>query len=218
MRLRPKRAPRQPHPGTPWREAGWCAIDVELTGLDPRRGELIAVGAVPIEGGRLILGDARYTLVRPERPPSIDAVVVHKLRIVDLADAPALNEAAGLLLDALTGRVPIFHTEAVERRFLGRALARRGVRLPPSADTEALGRRWLRERDGAAPARLSLGRLADLLGQSPEPAHHALGDAVTTAQAFLALAHHCDMSEPQTVGSLVHMPAGQLGARRFGPA
>lgn len=217
MRLRPLRALRQPAPETPWREAGWCAVDVELTGLDPRHGELIAIGAVPIEDGRLILGDARYTLVRPERPPTGDAVLVHKLRVADLAAAPGPDEATALLLEVLAGRVPVFHTEAVERRFLGRALARRGVRLPPSADTERMGRRWLGDGDGLAPARLSLGQLADRLGQSAEPAHHALGDAVTTAQAFLALASHLDAAAPQTVGSLVDRPQPQLGARRFGP-
>ncbi len=217
MRLRPLRGLRQPASRTPWRDANWCAVDVELTGLDPRDGELIAIGAVPVQGGRLILGDARYTLVRPERPPARDAVLVHKLRVVDLADAPALDEATGLLLDALAGRVPIFHTAAVERLFLGRALARRGVRLPRGADTEAIGRRWLRQRDGAGPERLSLGRLATLLGQSAEPPHHALGDAITTAQAFLALASHLDATEPQTVGSLVHVPDAHLGARGFGP-
>lgn len=217
MRLRRLRAPRQPGRGTPWREAGWCAVDVELTSLDARHGELIAIGAVPVQDGRLILGDARYTLVRPARPPSSDAVLVHKLRVVDLAGAPGLDEATDLLIDALAGRVPIFHTAAVERHFLGRALARRGVRLPPAADTEAIGRVWLRARDGVAPARVSLARLANALGQSAEPAHHALGDALTTAQAFLALASHLDAGEPQTVGSLVHGPDAQLGGRRFGP-
>jgi len=218
MRLRPLRAPRSPEPGTPWRNASWCAIDVELTGLDPRHGEVIAIGAVPVEGGRLILGDARYTLVRPARPPSSDAVLVHKLRAADLAAAPSLDEATSWLLPALAGRVPIFHTAAVERRFLGRALARAGRRLPASADTEAIGRQWLLRRDGAAPARLSLGRLARLLGQSAEPPHHALGDALTTAQAFLALASHLDAAERQTVGSLVRLANGSGGgARRFGP-
>lgn len=217
MRLRPLRAPRQPDQGTPWRAAGWCAIDVELTSLHPRDGELIAIGAVPVQDGRLILGDARYTLVRPARPPAPDAVLVHKLRDADLAAAPSLHEATGVLLEALAGRVPVFHTAAVESRFLGRALARRGVRLPLGADTEALGCRWLAARDGVAPARLSLGRLANVLGQSSEPAHHALGDAITTGQAFLALANHLDARQPQTVGSLVNRPAAQLGGRRFGP-
>ncbi len=191
-----------PAPGTPWRQAGWCAIDLELTGLDRRRDEIVAIGAVPIQDGRLILGEAMYTLARPDRPPKHASVLVHKLRPADLAEAPALHDAIELLLDALAGRVPVFHTAIVERAFLGRELRRRHVRLPLDADTEALGRLWLGRRDGACPAALSLARLADVLHQPAQPPHHALGDALTTAQAFIALASHMDSLEPQTVGTL----------------
>ena len=191
----------QPSPDTPWRQAGWCVVDLELTGLD-RRDQIIAIGAVPIDDGRLTLGRAMYTLARPSRPPQHAAVLVHKLRFTDLADAPPLDEAIDLLLDSLAGRVPVFHTSMVERTFLGRELKRRRARLPADADTELLGRLWLRERDGVAPARLSLARLASVLGQPAETPHHALGDALTTAKAFIALASHLDAGQPQTVGSL----------------
>ena len=92
----------------------------------------------------------------------------------------------------LAGRVPVFHTAVVERAFLGRELRRRRLRLPAEADTEALGRLWLRERDGVAPAGLLAGAAGALLGQPAETPHHALGDALTTAKAFIALATHLD--------------------------
>jgi DNA polymerase III subunit epsilon len=201
----------QPALVTPWREARWCVVDLELTGLDPRVDEIIAVGAVPIDQGRLVLGRALYSLARPEHQPKHAAVLVHKLRSADLAEAPPLADAIELLLDALAGRVPVFHTAVVERTFLGRELRRRRVRLPADADTEALGRQWLTRRDGSAPAGLSLARLARLLGQPGEDPHHALGDALTTGKAFIALAAHLDAAEPQTVGSL-QGPGRERGA------
>jgi DNA polymerase-3 subunit epsilon len=206
----------QPSPDTPWRKAGWCAIDLELTGLDSGSDEIIAIGAVPIDDGRLILGEAMYTLAHPERPPKRASILIHKLRSADLADAPPLGDAIELLLDSLAGRVPVFHTAMVERTFLGRALRRRRVRLPLEADTEVLGRLWLGQRDGVSPAGLSLARLARLLGQPAEPPHHALGDALTTAKAFIALASYLDELKPQTVG-LLQQAERRLGvARRFG--
>jgi DNA polymerase-3 subunit epsilon len=212
-----KQAP-QPAPDTPWREAPWCVVDLELTGLDPRADEIIAIGAIPVDEGRLTLGRSLYTLARPDRPPKHASVLVHKLRSADLTDAPALSEAIDRLLDALSGRVPVFHTAVVERTFLGRELRRHRVKLPPDADTEALGRLWLRRRDGAAPPGLSLARLAQLLGQPAEDPHHALGDALTTAKAFIALASHLDSPEPQTVASL-QRPEPEPGAYgRFGPS
>jgi DNA polymerase-3 subunit epsilon len=205
-----------------WREAGWCAVDLELTGLDPRRDQIVALGAVPIEEGRVLLGEAVYTLAKPDERPSHGAVVTHKLRFADLIDAPPVEAAVELLLRALAGRVPVFHTAVVERSFLAPLLLRRRVRLPLAADTEALGRLWMAKRDdGAEPSFMPLARLARELGQEAEPPHHALGDAVTTAQAFIALAAHLDGLEPQTVGSLVRasQPRRGLasGARRFAP-
>ena len=96
----------------------------------------------------------------------------------------------------MAGRVPVFHTAMVERTFLGRELRRRRLRLPADADTEVLGRLWLRSRDGAAPAGLSLARLADVLGQPAEDPHHALGDALTTGQGV-----HRAGQPPQTRAS-----------------
>lgn len=207
----------RPSDTAPWREARWCAIDLELTGLDPRHHDIIALGAVAIEEGRVALGSACYTLVRPTHAPKHDAVLVHKLRLADLVDAPSIDYAVDLLLEALAGRVPVFHTAAIERAFLTPLLASRRVRLPASVDTGVLGRVWQRERDGQTSPGISLARLSDLLGLPAEPPHHALGDAVTTAQAFVALASHLDRSSPQTVASLVHAGARLGGGRRMGP-
>jgi DNA polymerase-3 subunit epsilon len=192
----------RPADETPWREARWCSLDLELTGLDPRHNDIIAVGAVPIEDGRIVLGESLYTLVRTTRRSEHGAVLVHKLRVADLADAPPLDQAVDRMLEMLAGRTPVFHTGAVERNFLGPLFSRRHVKLPAAADTEILGRAWLRERDGEAPPWVSLEKLASELGQPGEPPHHALGDALTTAKAFIALATLLDRREPQTIASL----------------
>jgi DNA polymerase-3 subunit epsilon len=214
VRLRSRALPGLPAADTPWRSAGWCVVDLELTGLE-RSDEIIAIGAVPVREGAVALGEAMYTLASPERAPAHGAVLVHKLRSADLADAPSLSAAVDQLVTMLTGRVPVFHTAIVERTFLGRELRRRGVRLPAEADTEALGRLWLRERDGVTPAGLSLARLCSLLGVPGETPHHALGDALTTAKAFIALAAHLDTRSPQTVGSLRNAADQLRGTRRF---
>jgi DNA polymerase III subunit epsilon len=207
----------QPKGRIPWRQACWCALDLELTGLDPDSDDIIAIGAVPIEDGRVLLGESRYTLVRTSKRSEHGAVLMHKLRVADLAEAPPLERALEMVLELLTGRVPVFHTAAVERSFLGPPFARRHVRLPAAADTEALGRLLLRRRDGQAPPRLPLARLTGLLNQSGEAPHHALADALTTAQAFIALARLLEAFEPQTVGSLTGAAQRLGGGRRFGP-
>ena len=46
--------------------------------------------------------------------------------------------------------------------------------------------------------------------------HEADGDALTTAQAFLALATQLDAIEPQTIGSLASPGAGRWPLRASG--
>jgi DNA polymerase-3 subunit epsilon len=193
----------QPRPRTPWREASYCVVDLELTGLNPRRDEIVSFGAVPIEQGRIHLREAVYGLVRPARAVPAESVLVHGLRAADLVDAPPLEEALGALLESMTGRVLVVHAARIERAFLRPALRRHGVRLSgPIVDTSVLGRLWMLERHGTAPQWLSLAALVADLGLPVHRAHNALGDALTTAQAFLALGAHLDALRPETVRSL----------------
>ena len=116
----------RPDASVDWRAARWCAVDLEMTGLDPRSDEIVAIGAVPIDGGRIQLGGGMYTLVRASKRSQVGAVLVHKLRLADVVDAPSLDDAIDRLLGALAGRVPVFHTAAIEAAFLGREFTRPG--------------------------------------------------------------------------------------------
>jgi DNA polymerase-3 subunit epsilon len=201
---------------TLWREARWCAIDLELTGLDRRRDEIISFGVVPIEEGRLRLGEAVSGLVRPNQALSEDAIRVHGIRLQDLSRAPQLQIAITPLLRAIMGRAIVVHTASVERAFLGSAVRAMGARLRgPIADTEALGRLWLYKREGTLRRRLALGQLAAELGLPADGAHDALGDALTTAQVFIALCAHLDQAGAETVGSLTRASRRLDSVRTF---
>ncbi len=193
-----------PRGRTRWRDARWCALDLEMTGLDPRKDEIISFGAIPIEGGRIQLHATATGLLRPSREVGEASIPVHGIRDVDLSRAPSLKDGIDPLLEAIAGRVLVFHSAAIDRPFLKRALREKGLRLRnPFVDTELLGRLWLHERDGGLHRRLSLGDLASALGLPAEHPHDSLGDALTTAQVFIALATHLDAARPETVGGLV---------------
>jgi DNA polymerase-3 subunit epsilon len=201
---------------TPWREARYCVVDLELSGLDPRSDEIISFGAVPIDAGLVGAGRTLYGLARPTRPLPESSVVVHGIRTVDLEEAPPLDEAILPLLGALAGRVLVAHAAAVERAFLGPALRRQGVRLrEPVLDTAVLGRLLMVERGEPPPRFLTLGTLAGALGLPEHRPHHALGDALTTAQVFLAIVSHLEKLGAETVGSLASATRRLENARRY---
>jgi DNA polymerase-3 subunit epsilon len=196
-------AAAKPAPGTSWLSARWCVVDLELSGLDPRRNEIVSFGATPIEHGRIQLADAVSGLVRPSEPLSESSILIHGIRPDDLVDAPELDAAIDPLLAAMAGRVLVAHVAEVERAFLGVALRRQRLRLSgPIVDSEVIGRLWLCERDGAVPPKRPLAELAYALGLPADRQHDALGDALTAAQVFLAAATHLDALKSETVRSL----------------
>jgi DNA polymerase-3 subunit epsilon len=189
---------------TPWREAEFCVLDLETTGLNLRRDEVVSYGAAIVRRARIPCGQVAYRQLRPSRPISVTAMTVHGLRAADLADAPPIDDVLDELIDLLAGRVPVAHAAWVERAFLDRALRPRGRRLGRMmVDTAAL----LRAGRLADP---DTGREPDLevaarrLGLPVHTPHHALGDAFTTAEVLLALATRLERGRrrPLTVGDL----------------
>jgi DNA polymerase-3 subunit epsilon len=191
-----------PRDRTPWRLADYAVVDLELSGLDAERDEIISFAAVPIDLGRVIAGGSLYGVCRPTQPLPERSVLVHGIRTVDLLDAPALDEAIQPLLAAMAGRILICHVAWVERSFLRKALAPQGVRLrEPVLDTCQMGR-LLAGLRGEASSPVALNELAGHLKLPVHRQHHALGDAMTTAQVFLSLATHLEEFGPESVGSL----------------
>ncbi len=198
-----------PPPETLWREAALAAVDLEMTGLEPRRDEIISFAAVPIEGGRVVAGKARTAVIRPERMPSAETIRIHGLRPADLAAAPPLSEVLDLILESLAGRIVVAHPARIERAFLSVALSAAGVRLAkPMICTATLAGHVLADRVGAGGGEVPLADATSALGLPVDAPHTADGDALTAAQLLIALATRLDRREPQTVGSLVRLSGG----------
>lgn len=187
-----------------WKEACWSVVDLELTGLDPAADEIIAFAVVTVARGRVRLGDAVFRLVRPRHMPGPETIRIHGLREADLAQAPPLDVLLDVLLEAITGRGLVAHGAQVEGRFLSAALHARGLRLQnPIVDTAALATElWRLDRSLPGKAPRALSDLARALNLPVHRPHHADGDALTTAQCFLALATRLERFGAATVGAL----------------
>lgn len=188
---------------TSWRAARFIVVDVETTGLDPRRDEVISYAALPVEEGRIVARDVVSGLVRPAAPPTPRSIEIHGLRAQDLAAAPPPSTALAPLMSAMRDRLLVAHVAGVERAFLR---AHRGPlerRLPrPSVDTALLWRLLNIERGEGDPGTRSLGDVAASLRLPAHRPHEAEGDVLTTAQAFLALATHLEAHGRGTVAAL----------------
>lgn len=174
---------------TSWRDARYAVVDVETTGLDPAVNEVLSIGIVDVVGGRVQVGSAYYREIRPRVPPAAENVVIHGIRPVDAASGADPDEVGTEVVERLRDRVLVAHVAWVERSFLRAWLAPLGWPVPEDVvDTDVLAR-LARARAGGPvmDGHLRLGAAAARYGLPEQGRHHALGDALTTAQLLLAV-------------------------------
>ncbi len=161
----------------------FVALDLETTGAKAGLGKITEVGAVRIEGLKVV--SEFHTLVNPQRP--IPPMITHLTGISEdmVADAPRIEEILPALLALLEGAVVVAHNAPFDVGFLNYELHRvRGVRLGEGAiDTLPLSRALV---PGLVNYRL--GTVAKSLGSPVAACHRALADAQAVAHVFVHLA------------------------------
>jgi DNA polymerase-3 subunit epsilon len=195
-----------PRPGLDYRDAQYVAVDLETTGLDPRRDQILSIGWVRLDGARIRLNSAHHRLLRVAGDIPADSAVIHQ--ITDDQSARGLELAATLpeLLADLAGRVLIAHHARVELGFLGAACKRLwGQRLlVRTVDTQAVARRLLERRQiPFKGSDLRLHALCERYNLPRHGAHNALSDALSAAELFLAQAAHRDSGHGMKLGDFL---------------
>lgn len=178
-----------PPPGADARHLEFVALDLETTGLDPKRDDILSVGFVRLHGLQIDLGSAGHRLVRPTQPVPEKTAVIHRILDDRAATGEPLPKVLSELLHLLSGRVLVVHHAPFELKFL-RSVCNRvygGDFLIPTVDTEAIERRWLERRDRTfSPGQLRLANLREQYNLPRYRAHDALSDALAAAELFTA--------------------------------
>lgn len=192
---------------TPLRDVPFVALDFETTGLDPNKDEIISIGLVPFSLQRIRCRESAHWVVNPHRPLEEESVVIHGITDSDVSGAPDLLRFLEKVLDALAGKVVVVHYQKIEREFMNSALKARlneGIRFPV-VDTMAIelaiqqrqyGGLW-RRLQGKKPGSVRLGKARRRYGLPTYQPHHALTDALATAELLQAqIAYHFDPDTP----------------------
>ncbi len=202
------------HADKPWRTTEYVAIDIETTGLDPRTDSVVSYGVVPIREGRIVSRDTIYSLVDPGRSVPANSVRVHGLRTADLVGAPGTRECVEALRELFRDRILVAHAAWVEQQFLRRLFKQHGVRFDhPFIDTAELSRRVL-DIDTPPGESVSLEYAATVLRLPVHTPHHALGDAMTTAELMLLLSTRLDPDHNLTGRDLIRMSTADTATAR----
>jgi DNA polymerase-3 subunit epsilon len=172
------------------------SVDLELTGLDARQNQIIAIGWTQVDHGRIRFTSNRHIMVNAQQSVGRSAVI-HELMDSDVARGVPLETGLQALFEAARGRVWLFHHASLDVAFLQQAcLVWAGV-APPFAILDTMHMELLIRKRRDQPVQqgeLQLGTLRSRYKLPRYTAHNALIDACATAELMLAIASRMDPS------------------------
>lgn len=191
-----------PAPETPIGDVAMIAVDLETTGLNPDKDDIVSIGMINMNMERISCRGARHWIFKPDCALSDASVSIHEITHSDVQRSPGLASRFDDVLDALAGKVVVVHFAPIERRFLAKA-ARRVYGYPlyfPIIDTMDLEKRYYGtgwRRFFARSDSLRLDACRSRLHLPRYKAHHALNDALATAELLQAqVAHRYKPTDP----------------------
>ena len=177
-----------PHPKSPGEQllsdCRLIVLDLETTGLNPSRDEVIAIGAVAIRGGIIHLSDQFDLILRRPELDIRETVLIHGIGPEALTQGQETEDALLYLLEWMNGDHILAYNSAFDQKFLEKTLrAQLGYTLSHA---------WMDVADlmpaffpNARTGGKGLDHWADYFGLEVTERHHAASDALATAELTL---------------------------------
>lgn len=159
-------------------------LDLETTGLTPSKDEVIAIGAVAIEGGAIHLKDQFDLILRRPELDIRETVLIHGIGPEALTQGHETEDALLHLLEWMNGDPILAYHSAFDQKFLEKTLKKQlGYTLPHLwMDVAELMPAFFPK----APLKgKGLDDWADFFGLEVSERHHAAADALVTAELTL---------------------------------
>ena len=164
-------------------------FDTETTGLDPRRDEVISIGAVKVRNNRIVTSETFEIFLKTTQTISKESIEIHGIRPCDLDHAIEPKEGIRKFLEFIGPRPLVgYYLEfdvAMINRYLKPWL---GIRLP-NRQTEVSGLYFDKKIALIPQGNIDL-RFDTILKDLRLPAmgkHNAVNDAIMTAMIYIKL-------------------------------
>lgn len=199
---------QSPDLSAPLEAQQWLVVDVETTGLNVRQDQLLAIGAVMVDGGSIGLDQSFEVVIKQTTASLHDNILIHRiggneqLAGVDAAASLALFLDYAKKLPCVAFHAPF--DEAMLKRAFSEHL---GIDFSvPFIDLALLAPALVR----AAPTTLeSLDDWIDYFGIVISARHRAVADAFGTAQLFQVLLTHAASTKALTADALFKLEREQ---------
>jgi len=156
-------------------------FDFETTGLDSRRDQIIEIGGLLTENGRIV--DEFSSLINPDQPLTDTIVKITGITDAMLQDQPRIDQVLPEFLKFIEGSILVAHNAEFDMGFLKAAAERLGFQLDwPCFCTLKLARELLPELESK-----NLDTLAKHFGLSFEARHRSIGDCKVTSAVLQSM-------------------------------
>ena len=171
----------------------YVVFDIETTGFSPVNNRIIEIGAVKVQGGKII--DRYSTFVNPKVPIPFEIEKLTSISDAMVIDAPEIEEVLPAFLDFCDGAVLVAHNASFDMSFIIENSKRQGFSTDYTyVDTMVISRVLLPSQN-----KHTLDALCKVFNVSLENHHRAVDDAEATAHIFLKF---MDMLKEEKVTTL----------------
>ncbi len=168
----------------------YVCFDCETTGLDPKVDDIISIGAVRIKGNKIDLQNKFERFVKPKNAAMAeDAIKVHHIREMDLADAGDIDEVIEEFLEFVGNRKLVGYFLEFDIKMVNKYLKPKlGIKLPnKNYEVSAIYYDYKEEMIPQGNIDLRFDTIMKDLNIPAMGAHDAINDALMTSMMFLTL-------------------------------
>ena len=167
----------------------YISLDCETTGLNPRRDEILSIGAVLIRDNKILMRNTFNIFLKPTKDINAESIKIHHIRPIDLENGMDPEEAIYKLLDFIGSRPIVGYYIKFDVTIISKYTKKFiGIKLPNK--TIEVSSLYFKTRKRSSEYQFIDLKFDTILKTLDIPAlgkHDALNDAIMTAMMFLKL-------------------------------
>ena len=164
-------------------------LDTETTGMDPKKDEVISIGAVKVTGNRILINKAFEAWMEPKGEISEESIKIHGIRKMDIESAGEPEEVIVKLLDFIGNRPLVGYYIRFDKKMLDRYVKQiTGIELQnPLIELSDMYYKRYRKQSAHEFVDLKFDTIMKYLDLPNLGKHDALNDAIMSAMIYLKL-------------------------------
>ena len=167
----------------------FISLDCETTGLNPKKDEILSIGAVLIRDNKILMRKTFNVFLKPSKNINAESIKIHHIRKVDLENALNPEDAIYQLLDFIGSRPIVGYYIKFDVTIISKYTKNFiGIKLP--SETIEVSSLYFKTRKRSSDYEFIDLKFDTILKTLDIPAlgkHDALNDAIMTAMMFLKL-------------------------------